>query len=125
MKDKKDLLILFIIGLTVQITLSKFTIFRENFHNYIYISFSLVLILYGIFLRYIIKKLNIKNIILTILLATFLLNIIGFIDFYIYPMLGGSTGQMYGLIFIYGFFPISTILGIIYGIYVYKLKLNS
>ena len=121
---KKELLILFIIGFVIQFVLSELTIFRENFHDYIYISFSLVLVLYSIFIRYIIKKLNIKNIILIIVIATILLNVISFIDFVIYPMLGGSTGQMYGIVFIYGFYPISTILGIIYGVYVYKSNAN-
>jgi len=120
MKEKKELWILFLIGLIIQLVLSELSIFNTDFHNFIYISFSLVLVLYGIFMRYIIKKLKIKSIFLTIVVATISLNIMSFIDFIIFPMLGGSTGQLYFILFIYVYYPISTILGIIYGVYIYK-----
>ena len=120
MVKKKEVFVLVFMALLIQWVLSTLTLFPERFHQLLYLSLSLLLILYIFLVRYIIEIFHIQKPLFILAISTILLNILALIDFLLYPLFGGSTGQMYGVVFIYGFYPISTILGILYGIYLYK-----
>jgi hypothetical protein len=120
MVKKKEVFVLVFMAFLIQWVLSTLTLFPERFHQLLYLSLSLLLILYIFLVRYIIEIFHIQKPLFILAISTILLNILALIDFLLYPLFGGSTGQMYGVVFIYGFYPISTILGILYGIYLYK-----
>lgn len=109
-----ELLFLILLGFGIQHATYSVSYYNIGVFNK-YLGFTLFLPLFGLFFH----SFKIKSKSMIVFISIFIAIIIHFSNFMLYPYTGGVTGNMYGIVFIYGL-PIAMLFGVLYALYFIK-----